>query len=92
MGKSTPKPPDPYQTAAAQSGANKEAIQESAKVSAVDQFAPWGSDWATTNQYTNQWRSVYGEGHSLALTLEADADVTSLQWQGAHVLIRQTGI
>jgi hypothetical protein len=43
MGKSTPSPPDPFETAQAQSGANKEAIQESAKVSAVDQFAPWGS-------------------------------------------------
>lgn len=36
-------PPDPYKTAAAQTGANKEAIDESAKVNAVDQSAPWGS-------------------------------------------------
>lgn len=43
MGKNSPKPPDPYQTAAAQAGANKEAIQESAKVSAVDQYGPSGS-------------------------------------------------
>lgn len=43
MGKSSPKPPDPYATAAAQSQANKEAVRESAKVNAVDQFGPWGS-------------------------------------------------
>ncbi len=43
MVKSAPKAPDPFQTAQAQAGANKEAVQESAKVSAVDQFAPWGS-------------------------------------------------
>ncbi len=44
MGKqSAPSPPDPYQTAAAQSGANKEAIQESARVSAVDRYGPGGS-------------------------------------------------
>lgn len=42
-GNSQPQPPDPYATAAAQSGANKEAIQESAKVSAVDRFAPGGN-------------------------------------------------
>lgn len=40
---SAPRAPDPYVTAAAQAGANKESIQESAKVSAVDQQAPWGS-------------------------------------------------
>ena len=43
MGKSSPRPPDPYATAAAQSSANKEAVRESASVNAVDQFAPWGS-------------------------------------------------
>lgn len=41
--KSAPKSPDPYATAAAQTAANKEAIQESAKVSAVDQYSPAGS-------------------------------------------------
>lgn len=43
MGKKTPKAPDPAQTIAAQSAANKEAITESAKVNAVDQYSPWGS-------------------------------------------------
>lgn len=43
MGKSQPKPPDPWQTAAAQSQANKDAVRESAKVNAVDQYGPWGS-------------------------------------------------
>ena len=43
MGKSAPRAPNPSRTAAAQSAANREAIQESARVSAVDQFAPWGS-------------------------------------------------
>lgn len=44
MGKSsTPQAPDPYKTANAQSQADIKAIQESAKVNAVDQYAPWGS-------------------------------------------------
>lgn len=43
MGKSTPQAPDPYKTANAQSAANTEAIRESAKVSAVDQYGPFGS-------------------------------------------------
>lgn len=38
-----PKQPNPYQTADAQSAANIKAIQESAKVSAVDQYSPYGS-------------------------------------------------
>lgn len=44
MGKgSQPSPPPPSQVANAQAGANADAIRESAKVSAVDQVAPWGS-------------------------------------------------
>ena len=44
MGKqSAPQIPDPYKTANAQSQADIKAIQESAKVNAVDQYAPWGS-------------------------------------------------
>ena len=44
MGKSSgPSAPDPYATAAAQSAANKEAIQESAKINAIDRFTPTGS-------------------------------------------------
>lgn len=52
MSKSQPKPPDPFTTAAAQAGANKEAIQESAKVSAVDTEAPWGSTTFTRDPTT----------------------------------------
>lgn len=52
MSKGTTKTPDPFQTAAAQAGANKEAIQESAKVSAVDQEAPWGSTVFTRDPET----------------------------------------
>lgn len=47
MGKSSPSPPDPFKTAQAQAGANKEAIETSAKVSAVDTSAPWGSSTFT---------------------------------------------
>lgn len=45
MGKSSkaPSPPPPAQTAAAQAGANKDAIRESAKVNAVAQYGPTGS-------------------------------------------------
>lgn len=42
MGKSA-SPPDPYQTSDAQAAANTNAIKTSAKYSAVDQNAPWGS-------------------------------------------------
>lgn len=52
----------------------------------------WGSDWSTTNQYAQQWRTIYGEGHSLGLAMEAEAMATSLSWDGAHVLVRGTGI
>lgn len=43
MSKSAPKAPDAGAVAAAQGAANKEAIQESAKVNAINMFAPWGS-------------------------------------------------
>lgn len=43
MGKSSPKPPDPIQTANAQAQANAEAVRESAKVNAIDQITPFGS-------------------------------------------------
>lgn len=52
----------------------------------------WGSEWSTTTQYAGQWRTIYGEGHSLGLSMEADAMATSLSWEGAHVLVRGTGI
>ena len=38
-----PKPIDVAATAKAQGEANREAIRESAKVSAVDQHTPWGN-------------------------------------------------
>ncbi|WP_062235877.1 tail fiber domain-containing protein [Aureimonas sp. N4] len=41
--KSQPQAPDPAQTIAAQSAANKDAVRESAKANAVDQYSPWGS-------------------------------------------------
>lgn len=51
MGKnSAPSAPDPYKTAQAQSTANKEAIQESAKVNAVDQYGPSGSTTYTRDK------------------------------------------
>lgn len=46
MGKSSPSPPpapNPSQQIAAQSAANKEAVDESAKVNAVDQTTPYGT-------------------------------------------------
>ena len=41
--KSAPKAPDPVTTAQAQSQANVDAVRESAKVNAVNQFTPYGS-------------------------------------------------
>lgn len=43
MGKSSPKAPDPVATANAQAQANKDAVIESAKVNAIDQYTPYGS-------------------------------------------------
>lgn len=43
MGKSAPKAPNPYETAAAQSAANMKAMKASAKFNAVDQYGPWGA-------------------------------------------------
>lgn len=51
MGKGA-SPPDPYKTAAAQTGANKEAIETSAKVSAIDQYSPWGNTTFTRDPKT----------------------------------------
>ncbi len=49
MAKGAPAVPDPYQTSAAQAEANIKAIKESAKISAVDQYAPWGSTTYSRN-------------------------------------------
>jgi hypothetical protein len=43
MGKSAPAAPDPYATSDAQAAANLKAIKDSARINALDQFAPWGS-------------------------------------------------
>ena len=62
MGKSSPQPPqmpDPYQTANAQAGANREAIRESALVNRYDQQTPWGS---VTWEYDNQGAGTPGGG------------------------------
>jgi hypothetical protein len=42
-GSDAPEPPDPWETAAAQAKFSKEAAIESAKISAVDQYGPFGS-------------------------------------------------
>lgn len=41
--KSSPKPPDPYQTANAQAQANKDAIITSARINRYNTETPWGS-------------------------------------------------
>ena len=41
--KGPPKPPDPYETAAAQAGMNKEAIREAALHNQINQVGPLGS-------------------------------------------------
>lgn len=43
MGKSTPKAPNPYTTAAAQAQANTAAVRDSAVYNAVDQYGPLGA-------------------------------------------------
>ena len=42
MGKSSPKPPDPMQTAMAQSEMNRQAALESARMNQVNQTNPFG--------------------------------------------------
>lgn len=46
-GGSAPNPPDPAATAAAQAGANKEAVRESALVNQIGTIAPWGQTYYT---------------------------------------------
>ena len=47
LGGKAPKPPDPYATAAAQSGLNKEAVRESAIHNQINQVSPLGrSIWS----------------------------------------------
>ena len=47
-----PEPPDPWETAAAQSAANSQAIRESAKVNQINQITPWG---------TTRWSGKIGD-------------------------------
>lgn len=46
----------------------------------------WGSSWSTTTQYGSQWFSTYGQGRSLALAMEAEAQATSVEWFGLQML------
>lgn len=48
MGKSYPTPPDPCRTASTQYDFARKAMEDSARLNAVNQYAPWGS---TTYQY-----------------------------------------
>ena len=43
MGKSSPKAPDPHQTAAAQAGANRDTAITQMDLNSVNQINPWGS-------------------------------------------------
>ncbi len=51
MGKSAPASPNPYTTANAQTAANKDSAIDSARLNAVQQYAPWGN---TTYDYYKQ--------------------------------------
>lgn len=86
MGKSSPKPPaapDPAATTAAQAAANKEAIQESARVNAVDINSPYGNvtytkdaDGIPTAQniaLTPQGQSIYNTQQDITGTLSSKA-------------------
>lgn len=44
LGTSSPKPPDPFATAAAQAQANREAVRESALVNQINQITPFGTE------------------------------------------------
>lgn len=52
----------------------------------------WGSDWSDSRKYAGQWMGAYGEGHSVALVMEATVNASSLEWLGSHLLTRQIGI
>lgn len=75
MGKpSAPTAPNPYKTADAQMAANLKAIQESAKLSAVDQYAPWGS---TTYQRDPKTGAPTSQTINLSPTEQANYDATA---------------
>ena len=67
MGKSTPKAPNPYTTAAAQAQANSAAVRDSAIYNAVDQYGPLG---ATTYQRRSDG-TPYAQTVSLAPQAQA---------------------
>lgn len=73
-----PTAPDPYKVADAQAGVNKETIQESAKVNALDQYAPWGSTTYTrdsTGLPTAQTINLSPEGQQFYDTTSGLANV-----------------
>lgn len=87
MGKSSPKmpaAPDPTKTIAAQSQANKEAIVESARVNAVNQYGPTGSveyqkgadgvPISVTTSLNPDAQAAYDQQQSIARQLGAVAD------------------
>ena len=52
----------------------------------------WGSDWSDSSQYPGQWLGAYADGHSAAITMEAEVLASEMEWLGSHLLIRQIGI
>lgn len=54
--------------------------------------SPWGSDWSDSSKFAGQWMGAYGEGHSVAVVMEATVNASSCEWLGSHFLTRQTGI
>lgn len=84
MSKKTPKAPDPAQTIAAQSAANREAVIESARVNAVDQYGPSGS--------TTYLRNADGTPGAQVIKLNPTAqDTYNRQEQIGNTLTQKAG-
>lgn len=77
--KSQPSAPDPAATAAAQGAANKEAVQESAKDTQINQVSPYGSltytgevgspDRTATTTLSPEQQKIYDQQNSVATGL-----------------------
>jgi hypothetical protein len=91
-GKSAPQAPaapDPNAVAAAQSGANKEAVLQSAKVNQINQNSPYGSlsysgtvgepDRTATTTFNPTAQATYDQQQQLAKSLTGDAAATENQ-------------
>lgn len=84
----TPQPPDPFQTAQAQAGMNRDTAITQQQVNMVDQINPWGSvtydQTGTEGFYDSQGRWVETPTYSQTTTLSPEQDAIFQSTQGAQ--------